>query len=154
MYGWRDVTWGGDIVRLGPKGRNRYRPGVFKCPKGGLGSPLVRITVSRGILSRDSHPKAFNRRFNKAQHCRRDEMGIEVTKDGKMINTCDWPGCGCREVVKWLYDKGWMSFMGADEEMREIIGLPDWGMLCLHHQDALEAYEDGEEERFLLLASI
>jgi hypothetical protein len=28
-------------------------------------------------------------------------MGIEVTDDGKMINTCDWPDCGCREEVEW-----------------------------------------------------
>jgi hypothetical protein len=25
MYGWRDVTWDGDILRLGPKGRKLLR---------------------------------------------------------------------------------------------------------------------------------
>jgi hypothetical protein len=41
-------------------------------------------------------------------------MGIEV-KDGKMINTCDWPDCGCGEVVEWRYDKDWNGYMGRSE---------------------------------------
>jgi hypothetical protein len=80
-------------------------------------------------------------------------VGIEV-KDGKMINTCDWPDCGCQEEVEWRYDKGWASYMGFDNDLREIYGLPDEGMLCLHHQDAMDAYETGDWERLKLLTSI
>ena len=84
-------------------------------------------------------------------------MGIEVTEDGKMINTCDWPDCGCREEVEWRFDKGWNCFTG-DEELGEAIGLPNqeevYVMLCIHHQEAIEAFEDGDMERFRLLASL
>jgi hypothetical protein len=84
-------------------------------------------------------------------------MGIEVTKDGKMINTCDWPDCGCREVVKWRYDKSWGSFGGngwSEDDWQNILGLPTSGMLCMHHNEAWDAGQEGDWDRLMLLASI
>jgi hypothetical protein len=82
------------------------------------------------------------------------KAALVIHEGGKMVNTCDWPDCGCRETVEWRYDKGWGSFAGYESEEKRPPGLPSAGMLCIHHQEALEAWDDGDMERFLLLASI
>ena len=46
------------------------------------------------------------------------------------------------------------SWDGDYEDLSEIIGLPGEGMLCIHHGETLDAYHDGDWERFLLLASL
>jgi len=80
-------------------------------------------------------------------------MSIKV-EDGVMTVECDWPGCGAREVVKWRYDKGWSSYMRGEPDDNWWPGLPDSGMLCLHHQEAFDAMGDGDTERLLLLTEL
>ena len=84
-------------------------------------------------------------------------MGIEV-KDGKVLITCAWPGCGCQEEFKDILDKGWRTFWSHYDDLHDELGVPEGGMLCPHHQETLdachEALSSGDWERFRLLNSL
>jgi hypothetical protein len=76
------------------------------------------------------------------------------------IHECSWPGCGCKtDGNEFWMDAGWASFgAGAGEwsedDWQSILGLSTSGMLCIHHNEAWEAGEEGDWDRLILLSSL
>lgn len=65
---------------------------------------------------------------------------------------CAWPGCNM--VTESWVEEGWCVYGDGDPTDGLIEGMPADGYLCLHHKEALDALDEGDFERFELLASI
>jgi len=65
---------------------------------------------------------------------------------------CAWPDCGA-QTDNWLED-GWCTYGGGDPTEGGYPDMPEDGYWCLHHKEAVEAFYEGDFERFLLLTSI
>ena len=70
-----------------------------------------------------------------------------------MTYKCSWPGC--RAETNNRIEDGWLwGSLHDGEIVHWVEGLPEEGFLCLHHKEAVEALEEGDVERFKVLASI
>ncbi|PWT80383.1 MAG: hypothetical protein C5B58_11815 [Acidobacteria bacterium] len=68
-----------------------------------------------------------------------------------MLRKCSWPGCRA-QTENWLED-GWCNYGDGDPSDGAVADMPD-GFLCLHHKEAIDALDEGDIDRFLLLAEI
>ena len=70
-----------------------------------------------------------------------------------MMYRCSWPGCRAETDNRIEDDWCWGDLHNGQVE-HWVEDLPKEGFLCLHHKETVEALEEGDEERFLLLASL